>query len=294
MYYILYPLFYLLSLLPWFVMYGISDFLYMVAYKWMKYRRDVVMANLAIAFPEKSLEEREKIASDFYHHFIDTLVETIKVLSMTDKELSERYEGNAEGLNQILDEGKNLQIHAMHNFNWEIVHLNFVKQLRYPFLAVYMPVQNKTFDRIMLKLRGRYGTKLISAWKFKTAFHQYKDDPYMLALVADQTPGTPAKAYWLPFFGRMTPFVAGPEKGARFNNTAVVFCNFYPTKRGHYAFDYTLITKNAAELTEVELTKKFVKYVEDCIRKNPSNYLWSHRRWKHAFNEEYRNNVIAE
>lgn len=260
----------------------------------MKYRKDVVMSNLAIAFPEKTIEEREKIASGFYRYFIDTLIETIKLLSMSKKEVKERFEGNAEGLNKILDEGKNLQIHAMHNFNWEFINLNIAMQLRYPFLGVYMPVQNKAFDRIMFNMRSRYGTKLISAWKFKTTFHLYQNDPYILALVADQTPGKLDKAFWLPFFGKMTPFVAGPEKGARFNSTAVVFSNFFPTKRGHFSFEYELITENASEMPEGELTKKFVKYLEECIRKNPSNYLWSHRRWKHSFKEEYRNNVIAE
>lgn len=260
----------------------------------MKYRKDVVMSNLAIAFPDKTNVEREKIASVFYRYFIDTLVETIKLLSISEKELSKRYKGDAEGLNKILDEGRNLQIHAMHNFNWEIVHLNFVRQLRHPFLAVYMPVQNKTIDRIMFNLRSRYGTKLLSAWKFKTSFLQYKDDPYILALVADQTPGSPEKAFWLPFFGKLTPFVTGPEKGARMNETAVAFGNFFPTKRGHYSFEYEIITKNAAEMPEGELTRRFVKYLEACIHKNPSNYLWSHRRWKHSFKEEYRKNVLAE
>ena len=245
------------------------------------------MQNLAIAFPEKSLKERQKIARDFYRLFTNTMVETIKLISLSKKNLQKKFTGDATLLNEVLDKGKNLQVHAMHNFNWEIVNLNVSLQLRYPFLAVYMPIKNKIFEKITSDIRTRYGTIFLPAPKFKTHFHHYSKNPYILALVADQNPGTPSNAYWLPFFGKMAPFVTGPEKGARLNNTAVAFGNFYPIKRGHYGYDVKLITMNAAEMPEGELTRQFVHYVEECIRRHPENYLWSHRRWKHDYKEGY-------
>lgn len=287
MYYIVYGFLYLFSLLPLFVLYRLSDLLVIIVYHIIKYRRDVVLSNLAIAFPEKSDKERRKIARDFYRLFTDTMVETIKLISMSKKSLQKKFTGDASILNEVLDKGKNLQVHAMHNFNWEIVNLNVVLQLRHPFLVVYMPIKNRIFEKITSDIRSRYGTILLPAPKFKNHFLQYSKKPHIIALVADQNPGTPSNAYWLPFFGRMTPFVTGPEKGARLNNTAVVFGNFYPIKRGHYGYDVKLITMNAAELPEGELTRRFVSYVEECIRKYPSNYLWSHRRWKHEYKKEY-------
>jgi KDO2-lipid IV(A) lauroyltransferase len=288
MYYIVYGILYLVSLLPWFILYGLSDLLVLLVYHGIKYRRNVVMSNLAIAFPEKSDAERKKIAKDFYRQFTDTIVETIKLISISKKALTNRFTGNPDIMNSVLDQGKNLQVHAMHNFNWEIVNLNVTLQLRYPFLVVYMPVKNKIFEKITSDIRKRYGTILIPAPSFKRKFLEYGKDPHILALVADQNPGTPSNAYWLPFFGKMTPFVTGPEKGARLNNTAVAFGNFYPIKRGHYGYDVKLITMNAAELPEGELTRQFVSYVEECIRKYPANYLWSHRRWKHEYKSEYQ------
>jgi KDO2-lipid IV(A) lauroyltransferase len=287
MYYIVYVLLYLISLLPWFILYGLSDILVIIVYHIIKYRRDVVLSNLAIAFPEKTEKERKKIAWDFYRLFTDTMVETIKLISLSKKSLRKKFTGDANILNEVLDKGKNLQVHAMHNFNWEIVNLNAALQIRYPFLVVYMQIKNKIFEKITSDIRKRYGTVLIPATTFKAQFLHYKNKPHILALVADQNPGTPSNAWWLPFFGKMTPFVKGPERGARFNNTAVAFGNFYPIKRGHYGYDLKLITMNAAKLPEGELTRLFVSYVEECIRKNPANYLWSHRRWKHEYSREY-------
>ena len=288
MYYIVYGLLYLVSLLPWFILYGLSDVLVILVYHIIKYRRDVVLSNLAIAFPEKTEKERRKIARDFYRLFTDTMVETIKLISISKKNLQKKFSGDANIINEVLDKGKNLQAHAMHNFNWEIVNLNVVLQLKYPFLAVYMPVKNKIFEKITSDIRTRYGTIFLPAPQFKNHFLQYSKMPHILALVADQSPGSPSNAYWLSFFGKMTPFVTGPEKGARLNNTAVAFVNFYPLRRGLYAYDVKLITMNAAELPEGELTRQYVSFLEECIRKYPANYLWSHRRWKHEYRSEYQ------
>ncbi len=248
----------------------------------------MVLSNLAIAFPEKTERERKKIARDFYRLFTDTMVETIKLLSLSKKNLQQKFTGDASIMNDVIEQGKNLQVHAMHNFNWEVVNLNASLQIAHPFLVVYMPIKNKIFEKITSDIRQRYGTILLPADKFKSRFLHYANAPHILALVADQNPGTPANAYWLTFFGKMTPFVTGPEKGARLKNTAVAFGNFYPIKRGHYGYEVKLITMNAAELPEGELTRRFVSYVEDAIRKYPQNYLWSHRRWKHSYQEGYK------
>jgi len=293
MYYIVYGFLYLFSLLPWFIMYRLSDILVIIVYHIFRYRKDVVLSNLAIAFPEKTEKERRKIARNFYRLFTDTMVETIKLISLSKKGLQKKFTGDASIMNDVLDKGKNLQVHAMHNFNWEIVNLNASLQIRYPFLAVYMPIKNKIFEKITSDIRTRYGAIFIPATQFKTQFLKYSKQSHILALVADQNPGTPSNAFWLPFFGKMAPFVTGPEKGARLNNTAVVFGNFYPIKRGHYGYEVTLITMNAAELPEGELTRRFVSYVEDCIRKYPENYLWSHRRWKHSYRSEFHTIATA-
>lgn len=293
MYYFVYGLLYLLSLLPWFIIYAIADFVYVIIYYVLKYRRDIVMQNLSIAFPEKSEEEKKIIAKEFYHNLVDAFIETVKMLSITKKELQKRVMGPYENLNNLHGSGQNVQIHLGHFFNWELGSAALASKSLYPILVVYMPVKNKIFDRLFLHLRSRFGNKMIAATKFKEEFLPYKSKAFALALVGDQNPGVPQKAYWSPFFGKMAPFVTGPEKGAKTNNAIVLMSNVYKVKRGHYAFELELLTKEPHSMKEGEITRRFIDFVEESVRRHPANYLWSHRRWKHEFDaEKYKDLII--
>ena len=141
--------------------------------------------------------------------------------------------------------------------------------------------------RIFYKVRGRYGTILISTREFKNKMHTVFTQQYILALAADQNPGIPTNAFWLNFFGKPAPFVTGPGKGAVKNNTAVVFVGFEKIKRGHYAFRISPIAENGSDHTPEELTILYRNILEQTIRRDPANYLWTHRRWRHEWNESY-------
>jgi KDO2-lipid IV(A) lauroyltransferase len=283
MFYIIYPVFYLLSLLPWWFIYLISDFLYFIAYYVAGYRKRVVMTNLAIAFPEKTEEERIHIAKLFYHQFIDSLVEMIKLISISKEEFQKRFAVNIEVLNDLYDSTDKIEVVTGHFFSWEFANLGVSLLSKFPFIVVYMPLANKSIDRLIYKMRSKFGTLLVSATEFKNSFHIYTENKYSLILVADQNPGNPKKAFWLPFFGKLAPFVKGPEKGAKNSNATVLYANFYKVKRGHYKTDLELVTNDPNSFAEGELTKLLVKKVEDSVKNNPSNYLWSHRRWKVAY-----------
>ena len=287
MYYLIYGLLYLLSLLPWPVLYFIGDCACWILYDVMGYRKNVVMNNLKIAFPEKTDQELKTIARKFYHNFVDTFIEAIKIISVSKQEIARRFVSDFSVMDELIQQGKNIQIHAMHNFNWEIANWELSMRLRIPLLVVYMPIQNKAINKIFMDLRSQFGAILLPATDFRSKFRPYINKRYALGLVADQSPGDPGLAYWLPFFGVLTPFVTGPEKGARLNNTAVVFLNFYKLKRGYYKIDCTLVTTDPRSLPEGELTRRFVHYLEEKIRERPDNYLWSHRRWKMQYKEEY-------
>lgn len=292
MYHLLYGFLYLLSLLPWRVLYFIGDCIYLLIYHVFGYRKEVVFSNLAIAFPEKTIDERTKIAKEFYHNFIDTFIETIKLLSTSDKDFANRFSGNFDVLKELYATGKSVQFHSGHFFNWEYINWGIAKYSPYTFLGVYAPIGSKAFDKIMLKLRARYGTVLIPSYTFKTIFHQYAKSQYALGLAADQS-APPERSYWVSFFGKLAPFVNGPEKGAVVNNTAIVFVHFYKIKRGYYQADMELITTEPRSFNRGELTKMYVQYLEKCIRKKPANYLWSHRKWKHSYKEEFKDNLLG-
>lgn len=280
MYHIVYGFLYLLSLLPWRVLYAISDGVYALMYYVIGYRREVVMANLTIAFPEKTQEERVRIAKGFYHQFVDTFIEMIKLLSVSKETLMKRFTVNIEEINDLYASGKNVQLLTAHFFNWEFGSLGMSLLCKHPYMVVYMPVKNKVFDRLILHLRQRFGGVMVPATTFRRSFRPYAAGRYALTLVADQNPGNPKYAYWLPFFGKMVPFLSGPEKGTKSSNDAVVFVHYYPVKRGYYRADLTLLTTEPRSYGEGELTKELIQLTEEAIRKKPSNYLWSHRRWK--------------
>ena len=287
MYYIVYGVLYLLSLLPLRALYLLSDFAWFIIYRILRYRNEVVLANLAIAFPEKTQEERNRIAREFYLNFTDTFIESIKMISISEKEIHKRSRCDFELINQLIEEGKNIHIMVGHQFNWEFANLTYAMYLKIPFVGIYMPVANKILNRIFFNVRKRYGTILISAHDFKNKMHDVFSKQYILALAADQNPSNPGNAFWLNFFNKPAPFVTGPAKGAVKNNTAVVFVAFEKPKRGHYSFRAVSITENGSLHTPIELTAMYRNVLEDTIRRNPSNYLWSHRRWRHEWQQDY-------
>jgi KDO2-lipid IV(A) lauroyltransferase len=287
MYYLIYSLLYTLSLLPFPIIYFLADGIYFLMYYVVGYRKTIVMQNLLIAFPEKSNKERICIAKDFYHGFVDTFIETIKLISISKKTFLKRVDGNYEMVNELAKKGKNIQLQCGHHFNWEYVNWFVDLKIIIPFFGIYMPITNKSLNKVFYKIRSRFGTRLVSVFEFKNRRDELLQQQYTIGLAADQNPSRPWDAYWLNFFSKPAPFVSGPAKGAIKNNTAVVFVQFKKLQRGRYYFHHELITENAAECTEQQLTIQYRDFLEKAIREQPANYLWSHRRWKWEYKSEY-------
>jgi KDO2-lipid IV(A) lauroyltransferase len=287
MYYFVYGIFYLISLLPIRILYILSDAAYGLIYYIIGYRRDVVMNNLAIAFPEKTTAEKEAIARKFYHNFVDSFIETIKMISASDAYILKRFTGNWDIVNDMLNSGRSCHILLGHTFNWEWGNLAIGLGLDYNLLVVYMPISNKIFDRLFLKLRTRGKTRMLSAHNMRKELMPFRNTQYALGLAADQNPGAPSSAYWLNFFSKAAPFVTGPEKGARSRNLPVFYCYIEKLKRGYYNMVLSIGERDPKSLPEGALTINFVNYLENIIRMQPDMWLWSHNRWKHEWKEEY-------
>ena len=287
MYYLVYGFLYLVSLLPLWVLYVFSDLVYGLVFYVIGYRKPVVMQNLQIAFPEKTEAERRKIAKKFYRNLIDTFIETLKMISVSEKWLSKRVSGNWDLVNAYKKGGRSVQMHLGHTFNWEWCNAEAARNFEIPFLGVYMPMTNQVFDRLFRDLRSRSGTILLRATNMGEDILPYRNKQYTLGLAADQNPGHPASAWWFYFFGKPTPFVKGPAKNAIANNTIVVFVSITKVKRGYYNVQFTHATEEPRQMTEPELTGMFIHYLEDVIRDQPEMWLWSHRRWKWEYKEEY-------
>lgn len=288
MYYIVYGLLYGVSLLPMWLLYGVSDVLAFLLCYVIRYRRGVVLSNLQTAFPAKTEKERAKIVRKFYRSFTDNFIETIKLLSAGRSFIDKRFViDNPEIFDQYYATGRKLQLHMGHLFNWEVANIAMPRLTRYAFIVVYMPIESKAFERLFLRLRGTTGTILLPATRMSRSILPYRNTQYMLALVADQSPSAPENCYWMNFFGRPTGFIGGVERGARIADIPAIFPRVYKTRRGHYRAHLTVISDHPATLPEGELTLRYARLLEDAIRRQPENWLWSHKRWKQPWKDHY-------
>ena len=294
MYYIVFGFLYLISLFPFFILYGIADFFFLIAYYLVGYRKEVVMQNLQHSFPEKNEKELRSIARRFYRNFIDNWIETIKLLSISKKNLNKRTTGNFEIFNQLHATGKSVQVNLGHFFNWEIMTLHTGINQPYTFLTVYLPQSSKTMNRLLMYIRGRWGNPLLPSSDMARAIIPWRKKQYLLALGADQSPPIAENAYWLYFLGRPAGFMKGSEKFARGQGIPVVMMTTSRPKRGHYHFDYFLLSDNPKSLPDGELIRQYVRHLEENIRLHPEIYLWSHRRWKLKWKEEYKDLWVDE
>ena len=269
-------------------MYVLSDLAYFFIYYVVGYRKEVVFYNLSIAFPEKSEKERKAIAKKFYKNFTDSFIETIKLFSADASFIKKHFTGDFSVLDSLYKKGvPKIQLHSGHFFNWEYANVSTPLHLHYKLITVYMPLSNKTFDRIFMKMRAKTGAVLLPATNMRNAIIPYRNEKLAIALVADQNAGVPEKAFWFNFFTKPAPFVKGPENGARRGNVPVVFSYFSKQKRGYYTIHFHLTCENPASTKPGQLTKQYVSYLEEIIRRQPDMWLWSHRRWKYDWKPAY-------
>ena len=287
MYHLVYGILYLVSLLPLSVLYLIADLVYVLIYYVVGYRKKIVIGNLNRAFPDKSKEEITIIAKKFYHNLADSFVETLKLISASDRFIKTHMTGDFSIFEKLYAEGKRCQIHSSHNFNWEFANVVIPLEIPHTLLTVYMPLNNKIFERIFYKFRAKTGAVLLPATDMRAAILPHRKSLYALALVADQNAGNPTSGWWINFFGKPAPFVKAPESGARRGNIPVVFSYFTKESRGKYTIHFSLAEETPANTREGELTVKYVRFLEEVIRKHPDVWLWSHRRWKWEWKPEY-------
>lgn len=293
MYYVVYALLYAFSLLPMWLLYRLSDLLALFLYGVIRYRRAIVLGNLRLAFPEKSEADRLRIARRFYRNFTDSFLETIKLLSTSPAWLRRHFViDNPEVMEDFAADGRKIQLFLGHLFGWEVANVAMPLLTRFQFIVVYMPIGNQALERLFLRLRGRTGTVLLPATSMLRAMIPYRKSVYALALVADQAPSGADNTYWLNFFGLPTAFVRGAEKGARAGDIPAVFARVYKSGRGLYRSHLTVLADHPASLPEGELTCRYRDLLETAIREQPATWLWSHKRWKFAWDEALAPNWV--
>ena len=272
----------ILGLIPFFILYPLSNLVSFVLYRIVGYRKSVVRENLSRSFPQFDTKILRRLERLSYKNLSDVLLEGIKGFTMTRGQIRRRhFVVNPEILDPFKAEGRTVISLPSHYGNWEWGSLSpglFIKD--YKIVAFYKPLTNPYADRFVRKNRSRTGTMLASIYKTNATFDSLKNERSAYIMAADQSPSNAKNVVWVNFLGIETAFLHGPEKYATKYNYPVFFVDIQRIKRGFYRLELSLLSDNPAELEPGEITRRYAGKLEEAILKKPENWLWSHRRWK--------------
>lgn len=272
---------YLISYLPFPVLYLLSDFFYYIIYYIVKYRRHVVGPNLRNSFPEKTETELKVIEKKFYRFLCDNILESFKMLTISRNSMKRRLKFiNPEEAERHFKNGKSVLATGGHYGNWEwgnlAINLFFDKTV----LVVYKPLADERFGAFLNKMRSRFGTVMVPMKQTLRKISENRQRLYLAVFVSDQTPTRHESNYFTQFLNQRTSVFLGVEKIARGTGNPVVFCSIDRIKRGYYEATFKTIVEDPKETNEFEITETHTKELEQQIRARPELWLWSHKRWK--------------
>jgi KDO2-lipid IV(A) lauroyltransferase len=270
-----------ISFLPLGLLYKFSDFLYFIFTRIFPYRKTVIIGNIQRSFPDKSELEQQLLLKQFYRHFTDILVEGIKNLSISKKQLKKRMlVRNPELMQELYDEKRNVILVSGHFNNWEWLISSQNLLFKHQAFGIGMPMSNKFWDKKVNQRRERFGMQVINASNYQIKFRTFKKKPFAVLTLGDQSPAHSTKSYWMNFLNQETAVLFGTEHMANDYNFVVVFFIVHKVKRGYYELELKLITKDAKSLEWGQITEQHTQLLEAEIIQNPSQWLWSHKRWK--------------
>ncbi|MBR9757863.1 MAG: lysophospholipid acyltransferase family protein [Algicola sp.] len=282
-YIIIYPFLWMISILPFKVLYFISDILYIFLFKIFGYRKKTVKENLKLVFPNKSHAEIQAITSAFYHHLCDMILEAIKSMTISEAEMNNRFKfTNIDVINTLGEKHKSIVLMCAHYASWEWIFI-MQKHVKHKGYGIYKRLANKYFDRLVKRIRARYNTYLITTKEtIPTLIKSKKDGELSISgFASDQSPKAHKAFHWTEFMGIKVPVYTGAEMLAKKLDMAVVFFNVEKVKRGHYQATFKTITETPKDYPDYTITEAFLKLVEKQIYDDPRYYLWTHKRWKH-------------
>jgi KDO2-lipid IV(A) lauroyltransferase len=293
-YYIAYALWYLLSLLPLWLLYFVSDLLFFPTYYLARYRRKIVRRNLTGSFPEKDLKEIVRIEKRFYHFFCDYIVETIKLFSMSEEQMKRRmvFKEVDHIVSAMEKEDKNFCfVYLGHYCNWEwIASLPYWCPDDVKCGQIYHPLYNKAFDRLFLRLRNQFGGECIAMKETLRRIIEMKraKQKCIIGFISDQAPKWNSIHHWCDFLHRETPVFIGTERIGKQVDALIYYADVKRTRRGYYLCEFKPLTHRPKEVPDYELTDRFTHLLEEMIKERPDFWLWSHKRWKRTKEEWIR------
>jgi Kdo2-lipid IVA lauroyltransferase/acyltransferase len=282
-YYLFYGINWIITLLPLPVLYILSDFLYLILYYIVSYRRKDVAMNLKNSFPDKTDKERKIIEKKFYRHLSDIIIETFKAPHMSKENQEKRFTySNLEIIDRLREEKRDIIAVLGHYNNWEWPTL-LPFYLKYKTIIIYKPLQNKYFNSFVNNHRSEHGIILTPTSQVIREIIKYRKEGIntLSVFISDQIPAKGDIKYWTTFLNQDTAVFTGAGKIASKYDMAIVFFHVQKVKRGYYNLDIELLFDHTEGISEDVITEKHVRRLEEIIREKPENWIWSHRRWKH-------------
>jgi len=283
LYLLIYPILWCISILPFPLLYLFSDFVYIILYRLIGYRKKTVRANLALTLPHLSDIERLVIEKKFYHHLCDMFLEMIKTMTISKDEICKRYVfKNFEVYTELEKQEKSIAIMCAHYASYEwVVSMNYFT--KFHGYGIYKQIKNPHFDKLVHSIRSKFNATLITTKETIPTIITNNTNKKLsvYGFASDQSPKEKSAHHWTKFMGIEVPVHTGAEMLAKKYDMNVVFLKTKKIKRGYYEATLEVLSENASEIPCYELTDLFLKKVEEQIYESPEYYLWTHKRWKH-------------
>lgn len=283
-YILIYPFLWLVSIMPFPILYFLSDLLYILIYNIFGYRKKVVRENLALALPHLSDKDRMIIEKKSYHHFCDMFLEMIKTMTISESEIDKRYAFiNFEVYTALEKKEKSIALMCAHYASYEwAVSLN--RHITFIGYGIYKKINNPYFDKLVHRIRSRFKAVLITT-RDTAATIEKNAANHTLGLygfASDQSPQLHASYHWKDFLGVNVPVHTGAEMLSKKFDMNVIFMRTKKVKRGFYEASFEVLSEDASSVPDYEITDRFLELVEQQIYEAPEFYLWTHNRWKHS------------
>lgn len=284
-----------ISRLSWKQLYKLSSIFRVIIFDVLQYRKRVIITNLHNSFPEATESTIQFIARRYYQNFTDIIFETIKLRSISQQDLLRRFDLETTLLDHYYKQKKNLVVVAGHLGNWEMLNLFASAKLHYQIVVVYHEMANEMFDNWFKMVRTKFGAELVSMREAFVKSVTPRDRPFIFVLINDQSP-QPERAYWTTFLNQDTGVFRGVELIARRLNAPVLYMGILrdDLKRGFYKGYFRLITESPKEEPNNQILQQQILFLEADIKKQPDNWLWSHKRWKHNRPGRLRQDQLLE
>lgn len=271
-----------ISFLPFGLLYFFSDIIAFLLYHVIRYRRKLVRKNLIDSFPDKSVKEIKRIEKRYYRFVCDIMIETLKMLTISDKEMSKRaIVKNAEAVNESLSKNQPAVVLLGHYGNWEWVQeisRHFVESLKG---SIYHPMTSKLWDDIYLEMRSRWGATLVPQDKAVRVLLDRNNIPWVFGFIADHRPRHTKDTSWTMFLNHETAFITGPEDIGKKVGASFFYLDIERISRGHYTMTFKKLDPTNSE-EPYPYTKSYLRELEFSIKRDPALWLWSHKRWKYS------------